>query len=79
MGDRWEDLEYLGQALVQQGKPAGAVLPLERASALTPSSASPRVWLVQAYEAAGRPDRAREELAALRRLDPVAAGQLSVR
>lgn len=79
MGDRWEDLEYLGQALVQQGKPARAVLPLERASALTPSSASPRVWLVQAYEAAGRPDRAREELAALRRLDPVAAGQLSVR
>ena len=79
MGDRWEDLEYLGQALVQQGKAARAVLPLERASALTPSSAGPRVWLVQAYEAAGRPDRAREELAALRRLDPVAAGRLSVR
>ena len=79
MGDRWEDLEYLGQALVQQGKPARAVLPLERAPALPPSRASPRVWLVQAYEAAGRPDRAREELAALRRLDPVAAGRLSVR
>jgi len=79
MGDRWEDLEYLGQALVQQGQAARAVLPLERASALTPSSAGPRVWLVQAYEAAGRPDRAREELAALRRLDPVAAGRLSVR
>jgi Flp pilus assembly protein TadD len=79
LGDRSEDLEYLGQALVQQGKAAMAVLPLERASALAPSSASPRVWLVQAYEAAGRPDRAREELAVLRRLDPVAAGRLSVR
>jgi Flp pilus assembly protein TadD len=79
LGDRSEDLEYLGQALVQQGKAARAVLPLERASALAPSSASPRVWLVPAYEAAGRPDRAREELAVLRRLDPVAAGRLSVR
>jgi len=79
MGDRWEDLEYLGQALVQQGKAARAVLPLERASALAPSSAGPRIWLVQAYEAAGRPDRAREELGALRRLDPAAAGRLSVR
>ena len=79
MGDRWEDLEYLGQALVQQGQAARALLPLERASALAPSSAGPRVWLVRAYEAAGRPDRAREELAALRRLDPATAGQLSVR
>jgi tetratricopeptide (TPR) repeat protein len=79
MDDRWEDLEYLGQALVEQGKAAQALLALERASALAPTSAGPRVWLVQAYEAVGQRDRAREELAALRRLDPAAAGRLSVR
>ena len=79
MGDRWEDLEYLGQALVEQGKASQALLPLERATALAPTSAGPRAWLVRAYEAAGQRDRAREELAALRRLDPAAAGRLSVR
>jgi Flp pilus assembly protein TadD len=79
MGDRWEDLEYLGQALVEQGKASQALLPLERATALAPTSAGPRAWLVRAYEAAGQRDRAREELTALRRLDPAAAGRLSVR
>jgi Flp pilus assembly protein TadD len=79
MGDRWEDLEYLGQTLVEQGKASQALLPLERASVLAPTSAGPRAWLVRAYEAAGQRDRARDELAALRRLDPTAAGRLSVR
>ena len=79
MDDRPEDLEYLGQALVEQGNASRALLPLERASALAPTSPGPRAWLVQAYEAAGQRDRAREEMAALRRLDPAAAGRLTVR
>jgi protein O-mannosyl-transferase len=79
MGDRWEDLEYLGQALVRQDKGARAVLPLERAVALAPTAAGPRFWLAQAYETTGRHDRAREELAVLHRLDPAAAGTLTVR
>jgi Flp pilus assembly protein TadD len=79
MGNRWEDLEYLGQALLQQGKGAKAVLPLERASAVAPTASGPRFWLAQAYEAIGQPDRAREQLAVLHRLDPRAAGGLSVR
>jgi len=79
MGNRWEDLEYLGQALLQQSKGAEAVLPLERASAVAPTASGPRFWLAQAYEAIGQPDRAREQLAVLHRLDPRAAGGLSVR
>lgn len=79
MGDRWEDLEYLGQALVRQDRGARAVLPLERAVALAPTAAGPRFWLAQAYETTGRHDRAREELAVLHRLDPAAAGTLTVR
>jgi Flp pilus assembly protein TadD len=79
MGDRWEDLEYLGQALIQQGRAGQAVLPLERASAVAPTASGPRFWLAQAYEAIGQPDRAREQLAVLHRLDPRAPGELSVR
>jgi protein O-mannosyl-transferase len=79
MGDRWEDLEYLGQALLQQGQAVRALLPLERAAILSPTAVGPRAWLVQAYEAAGQRDRAREELAALRNLDPASARRLSVR
>ena len=54
MGDRWEDLEYLGQALIQQGRAGKAVLPLERASAVAPTASGPLFWLVQAYEAIGQ-------------------------
>ena len=79
MGDRWEDLEYLGQALIQQGRAGKAVLPLERAAAVAPTASGPRFWLAQAYEAIGQPDRAREQLAVLHRLDPRAPGGLSVR
>ncbi|HKX01200.1 MAG TPA: hypothetical protein VJX71_01770 [Methylomirabilota bacterium] len=79
MGDRWEDLEYLGQALVQQGKDPQAVLPLERASAIAPSAPGPRFWLARAYDATGQADRAREQREVLRRLDPQAAAGLSVR
>jgi tetratricopeptide (TPR) repeat protein len=79
MGDRLEDLEYLGQALVQQGKDPQAVLPLERASAIAPSAPGPRFWLTRAYEATGQADRARQQREVLRRLDPQAAAGLSVR
>ena len=79
MGDRWEDLEYLGQALVQQGKDAQAVLPLEAASAIAPGAPGPRFWLARAYETIGQADRAREQREVLRRLDPQAAAGLSVR
>ena len=78
MDGRWEDLEYLGEALVRQGQAARAVLPLDAARALAPAAPGPRVWLVQAYEATGQRERAREEHEALRRIDPAAAARLSV-
>ena len=78
MDGRWEDLEYLGEALVRQGQADRAVLPLEAARALAPEAPGPRAWLVQAYEATGQRERAREAHEALRRIDPAAAGRLSV-
>lgn len=78
MGGRWEDLEYLGEALVRQGQAARALLPLEAARALAPDASGPRVWLVKAYEATGQRERAREALEALHRIDPAAAGRLAV-
>ncbi len=78
MDGRWEDLEFLGEALVRQGQAARAVLPLEAARTLAPEASGPRVWLVQAYEASGQRARAREAHEALRRIDPVAARRLSV-
>lgn len=78
MDGRWEDLEYLGEALVRQGQAARAVLPLEAARALAPEASGPRVWLVRAYDAAGQREQAREAHEALRRIDPVAAERLSV-
>jgi tetratricopeptide (TPR) repeat protein len=78
MDGRWEDLEYLGEALLQQGQARRALVPLEAAQALAPDASGPRVWLVQAYEATGQRERAREAQEALRRIDPAAAGRLSV-
>src|SRR5689334_20425809 len=79
MDGRWEDLAFLGEALVRQGQAARAVLPLEAARTLAPEAPGPRVWLVQAYEASGQRARAREAHEALRRIDPIAARRLSVR
>src|SRR5262249_35005651 len=73
LGDEPEDLEYLGQALIRQGKSERAVPSLLRAAELAPSAPGPRFWLVRAYEASGQRDRAQEQLAVLRRLDPGAA------
>jgi Flp pilus assembly protein TadD len=72
-------LALLGQVLVDQGHPSEAVGPLRRAIAVAPGTVAPRVTLVQAYRKTGRPDLARTELEELRRLDPAAAGRLSVR
>jgi Flp pilus assembly protein TadD len=79
LGDNLDDLEYLGQALLQQGKGARAVPALRRAVSLAPEEPGPRSWLVRAYDATGQRDRARKELAILRRLDPAAADRLAVR
>ncbi len=79
LGDDPEDLAYLGQALVQHGKSERAVPPLLRAAELAPDAPGPRFWLVRAYAASGQHERAREQLAILRRLDPGAADRLSVR
>ena len=72
-------LALLGQVLVDQGHPSEAVGPLTRAIAAAPGTVAPRVTLVQAYRKTGRADLARTELEELRRLDPTAAGQLTVR
>jgi Flp pilus assembly protein TadD len=78
MDGRWEDLEYLGEALVRQGQADRALLPLEAARTLAPEASGPRVWLVRAYEATGQRERAREAHEALRRIDPAVAERLSV-
>ncbi len=79
LGNEPEDLEYLGQALIQRGKSERAVPPLLRAAELAPSAPGPRFWLVRAYEASGQRERAGEQLAILRRLDPGAADRAPVR
>ncbi|HWN43968.1 MAG TPA: tetratricopeptide repeat protein [Thermoanaerobaculia bacterium] len=76
--DNFDDLEYVGQALIQQGKSDRAVPVLRRAAALAPEKPGPRFWLVRAYQLTGRPDLAEKELATLRRLHPAAADRLSV-
>jgi Flp pilus assembly protein TadD len=72
-------LTLLGRALVEQGKPRDAVVALERAAALAPALVPARFWLVRAYRAGGRDDRARGELEILRRLDSGAAEAAAVR
>ena len=47
----WRDL---GQALVDDGKVAEAIAPLERAVSLRPNGANERFWLARAYLLAGR-------------------------
>ncbi|HSE02869.1 MAG TPA: tetratricopeptide repeat protein [Methylomirabilota bacterium] len=79
LGDNREDLEYLGQALIQRGKGARAVPTLRRAVALAPEAASPRFWLIRAYQDTGQNALAEEELGVLRRLDPRAAAAVPVR
>ena len=74
-----EDLTYMVQALVQHGKGDRALPPLQRAVALAPDAPGPRFWLIKAYAATGQQDLARNELATLRRLDPVAADLLPIR
>ena len=79
LGDNREDLEYLGEALIQQGKSARAVPALRRAVELAPDAPGPRFWLIRAYQSTGQAGRAQEELAVLRRLDPRAAESVAVR
>jgi len=79
LGDNREDLEYLGEALIQQGKSARAVPALRRAVELAPDAPGPRFWLIRAYQSTGQTGRAQEELAVLRRLDPRAAESVAVR
>jgi hypothetical protein len=52
---------------------------LERAAAQAPGLVPTRFWLVRAYRAGGRVDRARTELETLRRLDSRAADEAAVR
>ncbi|HEU4437871.1 MAG TPA: tetratricopeptide repeat protein, partial [Methylomirabilota bacterium] len=48
-----ETLRYLGQALLEQGLTADAIVPLRRAVALDPTASAARFWLAQAYRGAG--------------------------
>ncbi|HET6366910.1 MAG TPA: tetratricopeptide repeat protein, partial [Pseudomonadales bacterium] len=79
LGDNREDLEYLGEALIQQGKSARAVPALRRAVELAPDAPGPRFWLIRAYLSTGQTGLAQEELAVLRRLDFRAAEAAAVR
>lgn len=72
-------LILLGQALVEQGRPAEAIGPLRRAVTLAPWAVRAHVSLVLAYRDIGRADLVREELTVLRQLDPAAADHLPVR
>ncbi len=72
-------LTLLGQALLEEGKPAEAVGVLRRAVVLAPGVPAARSSLVQAYREIGRGDLAEKELATLRRLHPAAAEHLGVR
>ena len=74
-----ETLRFLGQTLLEQGRADDAVLPLARAVQLYPSAPRLRFWLAQAYRGAGQVALADGEFAALRRLDPKAAGPNAVR
>jgi Flp pilus assembly protein TadD len=79
LGDKREDLEYLGQALIRQGRSSRAVPALRRAVELAPEAPGPRFWLIRAYQDTGQDGLAREELRVLRRLDPRAAEAAGVR
>jgi protein O-mannosyl-transferase len=74
-----EALRFLGQALLEQGRPDDAIIPLARAVGLYPSAPSFRFWLAHAYRGAGRVALADGEFAALRRLDSKAAAPSAVR
>jgi Flp pilus assembly protein TadD len=63
-------LEKLGVARLMLGNAAGAVAPLERACALSPSRASARLNLGVAHAQLGRLDEARRDAEQARRLDP---------
>ena len=71
--DDSETLRYLGQALLEQGLAADAILPLRRAVELDPATPAARFWLAQAYRGAGETARADAELTALRERDPSSA------
>jgi Flp pilus assembly protein TadD len=77
--DDSETLRYLGQALLEQGLAADAIVPLRRAVALDPTAAAARFWLAQAYRGAGEAARADAEMAALRQTHPSSTGQPPVR
>jgi Flp pilus assembly protein TadD len=67
----------LGQALIEDGKAAQAVPPLERAVALRPNGAAERFWLARAYLLADRPLEAQAQIGVLESLDAAAAAGLS--
>jgi Flp pilus assembly protein TadD len=70
----WRDL---GQALIEDGKVAGAIAPLERAVTLRPKGANERFWLARAYLLADRPHDAQAQIEVLQSLDAAAAASLS--
>jgi Tfp pilus assembly protein PilF len=76
LGTAPEAYRNLGQALLEHAQPREAVEALSRAVALDPRSAPTRFWLGQAYAMTGDPELARQEITALRGLDPDAAGHL---
>lgn len=73
LGQDLASLQYLGQVLVQRGRPAEAIESLRRAVALAPTAPVPRFWLVRALALGGDAEGAEREIAALRALDPVIA------
>ena len=61
----------LGQVKLQTGDLAGAIMELEKARALEPSSPSVRYQLSRAYQRAGRTEDASRERAEFTRLEAI--------
>lgn len=70
-------LRNLGQALIESGRIAEAVPPLERAVALRPTGAAERSWLARVYLLADKPVDAQAQIGILQSLDAGAAARLS--
>lgn len=67
----------LGQAMVERGTVAEALVPLERAVALRPRGPAERLWLARVYLLADKPAQAQAQIAVLRELDAAAGAELS--
>jgi len=77
LGDEQDLYINLGRSRIDQGRPADAIAPLERAVQMNPRHAHARAWLTRAYALAGARERAADAMAALTTLDPTLAARVA--